>query len=188
LIRAAIITPKAVSVNEQQQQPDEAQDQNRVIRNVREPREAQEDHALERRDGGTAEALADHDGPAAHGRDEDLTQEAELAIPDDGTGREDGREQHRHRQHAGIDERLEVEAAGVRQAAAGQVGQSSAEDEQEQERLHQRCDGAEPVGAEPDQLASPDDADGAQVVAKAAFGYRHPNPLDDGAGLASGHR
>jgi len=47
---------------------------------------------------------------------------------------------------------------------ARQRGQAGAEDEQEQHRLDQAGHGPQPVALEPDQLAVPDDADGAQVL------------------------
>ena len=57
----------------------------------------------------------------------------------------------------------------------GQV-QPGAEREQEQQRLDERRDDAEPVLAEADELARPDDLDRAQLVAVAALG--HPDADD----------
>ena len=72
---------------------------------------------------------------------------------------------HRHAQHARVDERLKLTPCVPAEASAREPG---AEHEQEQERLHQRGDDAQPVAAEADQLALPDDLDRAQLAAQAA--------------------
>src|SRR5205823_12701248 len=51
--------------------------------------------------------------------------------------------------------------------------QATAEDEQEQHRLDERCDDTQPVAAESDHLPLPDHADGAQVVPEPKTGYGH---------------
>jgi hypothetical protein len=75
---------------------------------------------------------------------------------------------------------------------ARQRGQAGAEDEQEQHRLDQAGDGPQPVAFEPDQLAVPDNADRAQVLAQPALGHRDPDRrrewVDLGRGELSGHR
>ena len=47
--------------------------------------------------------------------------------------------------------------------------EARAEHEQEQQRLHERGDHPQPVGAEADQLAAPDDPDRAQLGGEAAL-------------------
>jgi hypothetical protein len=55
VIRAAIITPNAVSVNESKSNSPAS------VRDVREAGQGKEDHALEGGDRGTAKAFADND-------------------------------------------------------------------------------------------------------------------------------
>ena len=123
---------------------------------------ADDDDALEAGHGRAAEAFADDDGTASDRGDQHLAQEAELAVPDDGGGGEHGGEHDRHGQDAGVEERAQVEAAG---AARGESGQAAAEHEQKQKRLHQRGRDPQAVVEEADQLALPDDLDGAQFAA-----------------------
>ena len=110
---------------------------------------------------------------APHRRDHHLAQEAELAVPHDRRRREHRGEHHRHAEDAGVDEGLEVDA--VRAAPRDRL-QAGAEDEQEQQRLHQRRDDPHAVAAEADELAPPDDLDRAQLAAEAAL--RHADADD----------
>ncbi len=57
----------------------------------------------------------------------------------------------------------------------GQRRQAGTEHEQEQERLDERGDGTQSVGAKPDQLAPPDDVHRADVVPQAVLGHCDPD-------------
>src|SRR6266571_4319203 len=61
------------------------------------------------------------------------------------------------------------------QSGTGQRGQRGAEDEEKEHGLDQRGDSPEPVGAEPDQLAPPDDAGRPQVVPEPVPGHGDPD-------------
>ena len=76
--------------------------------------EQQHDDSLDRGDGRTAEGFAEDDRAATHRSDHHLAQESELAVPHDRDRGEDRREEHRHREHAGEDERSEVDPTGAR--------------------------------------------------------------------------
>ena len=128
--------------------------------------------------------LPDTKRGAADRGDQHLAQEPEFPVPDDGGGREDRGEHHRHGQHAGVDEGLEADAG--RHAPLGQRRQAGAEHEQEKQRLDQRGDRPQPVPAEPDQLPLPDDADGAQVGPQAVLGHGDPDLADQGCFFRAG--
>ena len=151
---------------------EQRQQQHGRVRDVHDPRQREDDHALHRCNRGPTCGLAHHDGPASGGRDQHLAEEAELPIPHDRDGREDGREEDRHGDDPREHERPEVEA----RSSGDEVREPGAEDEEEQDRLRERRDDPRLVPAEPDQLALPHDLHGTPVVGERAA--RDPDRSD----------
>jgi len=84
LVCAAISVPTAVSRQRRQRHLEQQDDeQRRAVGDVDQSGQQQHDRALDGGHGGAAEALADHQGAAAHRSDQHLPQEAELPVPDD---------------------------------------------------------------------------------------------------------
>src|SRR5438128_9818909 len=94
------------------------------------------EQALERCDGRSAERFADHHGDSRHRGDECFFQKSELTIPQKSDTRKNGRKEHRHSDHTGSDE---LKIAAVTRLLKDWP-EAETEHEQIQQRLAQRCD------------------------------------------------
>ena len=134
---------------------------------------------LGQRDASTANRLAEHERAARHRRDEHLSHETELAVPDDRDRGIQRRGDHRHREHTGEDVLLVGDAADA--VVTDELREPGAQHEQEDERLDEAADDAGRHAAQADEIAQGDDPDRAQAMPQ-----RRPpacaGPLGDGRG------
>jgi len=130
-----------------------------------------EDDCLDEGVGRPAEDLADEDGGASHGGDEDFFHEVDFFVPDNVNAEENGGEQRDLDEDAGEDEGLEPDSPKRDEGA-----QSAADDEEPQQRVD---DGGDDPGAFPCEdleLAIPEGVDAFQLAHSSASAVIEPGP------------
>jgi hypothetical protein len=98
-IRAAVITPNGVGAKDSGS-PDYGHDQNETVGYAGQPGQGENDDCREGRNRRAARSFSDNDGGPADQGDQHLAKEPELAVAHNGSRRENGGEQRRHRYNA----------------------------------------------------------------------------------------